>query len=119
MARRGPFGAQVFAHTERTRHLVDLELARECVGQRRTVNLPYVAGNSHVAARNRTRTIARGEIALVSSHKLIALLLEVKHVIRAAGAELDVHVPAAGEIGSGRLRLFRARRRALDGKNLV
>src|ERR1043166_7386900 len=106
MARRGPLRAEVFAHAERARHLVALEIAGERVRERRAVDLADIAGHVDIGARDRAGAIARGEIALMRADNLIALLFQVQHVIRASGGELDTHVPAAGEIGGGRLRLF-------------
>src|ERR1043165_3039580 len=119
MPRGGPLRAEVFAHAERARHLVALELARERVRERRAVHLADIARHMDIGARYRAGAIAGGEIALMRADKLIALLFQVQHVIRASGGELDTHVPAAGEIGGGRLRLFRIPWRTFRGENLV
>src|ERR1051326_3940832 len=101
MPRGGPLRPEVFAHAERARHLVALELAGERVRERRAVDLADVARHVDIGARDRAGAIAGREIALMGADQLIALLFQVQHVIRAYGCELDTHVPADGEIGGG------------------
>src|SRR4051812_32526997 len=115
----GPLRAQVFAHIERTGHFVSIQFSGETIRKRRAVYFTDVARDPNVVARNRSGEIARGEIALMSSSQLIALLLHVESVVAASSGKFDVHVPPAGKIAHRGFGCLRRSRRPFGGEDLI
>src|SRR6185312_13731242 len=97
----GPFRAQIFAHLEISGQRIAGEFPRKTIGERRPVDLAHVAIDMDFIAHDRARKITRHKISLVSARQPIALLLDVQRMIPGPGRELDLYIPAAGEI-SGR-----------------
>src|SRR6185503_5793479 len=104
---------------ERTRHGVAAQLSAEAVRKRGSVYFADGARDAHLVAGDSAGEISRGEVALVSAHKLIALLLHIESVLRRAGDELDLHVPATAQIAGGCLGSLRFPRRPLRRKDLM
>src|SRR6476660_6823126 len=73
-----PLGAQVLAHFERTRHGVAAQLSAEAIRKRRSMYFADGARDAYFVAGDGAGEIPRGEVALVSAHKLVALLLHVE-----------------------------------------
>ena len=91
----GPRRRQVLAHVERAADLIagDLSGKRQIDGV--AVLLAVGASDPDAIAVDRPGDLARHELALVESAKIVPLLRQVQRVRRARGRVLDLHVPLA------------------------